>query len=46
MKVTPLKQGEIIGQIDVSNYILQKAQIEATIDNLKNKTNNPNLKFN
>lgn len=36
-----LKQGDIIGQIDVSNYILQKAQIEATIDNLKNKTNNP-----
>src|SRR6516225_2109648 len=36
-----LTKGATIGQIDVSNIVLQKQQVEATIAALKEKTTNP-----
>ena len=36
-----LTKGAAIGQIDVSNIVLQKQQVEATIASLKQKTTNP-----
>src|SRR5215469_14161754 len=36
-----LAKGEKIGQIDMSNTILQKAQVEASITALREKTTNP-----
>lgn len=36
-----LEKGKNVGQIDVSNLQFQKAQIETTIQNLVNKTSNP-----
>jgi HlyD family secretion protein len=36
-----LEKGKNVGQIDVSNLQFQKAQIETTIQNLSNKTSNP-----
>jgi HlyD family secretion protein len=36
-----LTRGMVIGQIDVSNIMLQKQQVEATIAALKEKTTNP-----
>ena len=45
----PIKEGDtlrrnaIVGQIDMSNTILQKQQVEATIQALRQKTTNPGL---
>jgi HlyD family secretion protein len=36
-----LASGAVVGQIDMSNTIIQKAQVEATIQALKQKTTNP-----
>lgn len=36
-----LAKGAIVGQIDMSNTIIQKEQVEATIQALKEKTTNP-----
>jgi HlyD family secretion protein len=36
-----LDKGAIVGQIDMSNTIIQKEQVEATIQALKQKTTNP-----
>src|SRR5215813_3683143 len=36
-----LAMGQVIGQIDMSNTILQKQQVEASIAALKDKTTNP-----
>jgi HlyD family secretion protein len=36
-----LAKGAVVGQIDMSNTIIQKAQVEATIQALRQKTTNP-----
>ena len=36
-----LTNGAVVGQIDMSNTIIQKAQVEATIQALRQKTTNP-----
>ena len=36
-----LGKGAVVGQIDMSNTVLQKQQVEATIQALKQKTTNP-----
>jgi len=36
-----IRRGAIIGDIDMSNTVLQKQQIQATIQSLKNKTTDP-----
>lgn len=36
-----IRKGAIVGNIDMSNTILQKQQIQATIQSLKEKTTNP-----
>lgn len=36
-----IEKGKIVGQIDVSNYQFQKAQIQSTIQSLSEKTNDP-----
>jgi len=36
-----ISQGKIVGNIDISNIQLQKAQVQATIQALKEKTTNP-----
>ena len=39
-----LLKGAVIGKIDMSNIILQKQQVQATIQALKEKTTNPKPK--
>src|SRR5258708_4962658 len=36
-----LRRGAVAGQIDMSNTILQKQQVQATIEALRKKTTNP-----